>query len=133
MIGSEGPQTILVVDDETRYVRWISLNLEGAGYRVLSAGDGATAIQHAAATPLDLILLDLGLPVLDGFTVCTRIREFSDVPIIILTARAEEQDKVRGLDIGADDYLVKPFGPPELLARVRAVLRRAPRSPAGPP
>src|SRR5215213_2312382 len=127
MTGSVDQQTILVVDDEARYVRWISLNLEGAGYRVLSAGDGASAIQQAAASPLDLILLDLGLPVLDGFTVCARIREFSDVPIIMLTARAEEHDKVRGLDSGADDYLVKPFGPPELLARVRAVLRRMPR------
>lgn len=127
MTASDDQQTILVVDDEARYVRWISLNLEGAGYRVLSAGDGASAIQQAAASPLDLILLDLGLPVLDGFTVCARIREFSDVPIIMLTARAEEHDKVRGLDSGADDYLVKPFGPPELLARVRAVLRRVPR------
>ena len=134
MTAGDDQQTILVVDDEARYVRWISLNLEGAGYRVLSAGDGASAIQQAAASSLDLILLDLGLPVLDGFTVCARIREFSDVPIIMLTARAEEQDKVRGLDSGADDYLVKPFGPPELLARVRAVLRRVPRggAPAAP-
>ncbi len=128
MAGQEIPQTILVVDDEARYVRWISLNLEGAGYKVLSAADGATAVQQAAAVPLDLILLDLNLPVLDGFAACARIREFSDVPIIMLTAKAEEHDKVRGLDVGADDYLVKPFGPPELLARVRAVLRRAPRS-----
>ena len=133
MAGHEGPQTILVVDDEIRYVRWISVNLEGAGYRVVSATDGATAIQEAAARPLDLVLLDLGLPVLDGFTVCARIREFSDVPIIILTALADEQDKVRGLDLGADDYLVKPFGPPELLARVRAVLRRGGRTAGGPP
>ena len=133
MAGHEGPQTILVVDDEIRYVRWISVNLEGAGYRVVSATDGATAIQEAAARPLDLVLLDLGLPVLDGFTVCARIREFSDVPIIILTALADEQDKVRGLDLGADDYLVKPFGPPELLARVRAVLRRGGRAAGGPP
>ena len=132
MAGQETPQTILVVDDEARYVRWISLNLEGAGYKVLSAADGLTAVQQAAAVPLDLILLDLNLPVLDGFAACSRIREFSDVPIIMLTAKAEEQDKVRGLDVGADDYLVKPFGPPELLARVRAVLRRVPRGSAPP-
>ena len=129
---ADSQHTILVVDDEARYVRWISLNLAGAGYRVLSAGDGASAIAQAAATPLDLILLDLNLPVLDGFAVCARIREFSDVPIIMLTAKAEERDKVRGLDSGADDYLVKPFGPPELLARVRAVLRRMPRGGAAP-
>jgi len=132
MDGSRAAQTILVADDEARYVRWISLNLEGAGYRVISVGDGAAALQQAAARPLDLILLDLGLPGLDGFTVCARIREFSSVPIIILTARTAEPDKVRGLDLGADDYLSKPFGPPELLARVRAVLRRAPPGPQPP-
>jgi len=132
MDGSRAAQTILVADDEARYVRWISLNLEGVGYRVISVGDGVAALQQAAALPLDLILLDLGLPGLDGFTVCARIREFSAVPIIILTARAGEPDKVRGLDLGADDYLCKPFGPPELLARVRAVLRRVP-APATPP
>ena len=117
--------TILVVDDEPRYVRWITVNLQGAGYRVLTAGDGQTALDTTAHERPDLLLLDIGLPVLDGLEVCRRIREFSIVPIIMLTARAGDADKVAGLDAGADDYLAKPFGPPELLARVRAVLRRS--------
>ncbi|HLH26718.1 MAG TPA: response regulator transcription factor [Chloroflexota bacterium] len=117
--------TILVVDDEPRYVRWISVNLRASGYRVLAAADGQTALDLAAGERPDLVLLDIGLPVLNGLEVCRRIREFSTVPIIMLTAKAAEADKVAGLDAGADDYLPKPFGPPELMARVRAVLRRA--------
>ncbi len=116
---------ILVVDDEPRYVRWITVNLRASGYRVLTAGDGQAALDTTARERPDLILLDIGLPELDGLEVCRRIREFSIVPIIMLTARAADADKVAGLDAGADDYLAKPFGPPELLARVRAVLRRA--------
>jgi two-component system, OmpR family, KDP operon response regulator KdpE len=119
------PAKILVVDDEPRYVRWITLALQGSGYRVLSAGDGPAALELTALETPDLILLDVGLPGLDGLEVCRRIRAFSTVPIIMLTARAAEADKVAGLDAGADDYLGKPFGPPELLARVRAALRRA--------
>ena len=118
------PASILVVDDEPRYVRWITLTLRGEGYRVLEAGDGAQALEVTAREQPDLILLDIGLPVLGGLEVCRRIRGFSTVPIIMLTARAAEADTVAGLDAGADDYLAKPFGPPELLARVRAALRR---------
>ena len=117
--------TVLVVDDEPRYVRWITVNLRASGYRVLTATDGQTALDLTAGERPDLVLLDIGLPVLNGLEVCRRIREFSTVPIIMLTAKAAEADKVAGLDAGADDYLPKPFGPPELMARVRAVLRRA--------
>ena len=131
-----GPQaTVLVVDDEPRYVRWISLNLRSAGYRVLEAGDGPGAVESTAQHQPDLMLLDIGLPGFDGLEVCRRVRDFSSLPIIILTAKAAEADKVAGLDAGADDYLAKPFGPPELLARVRAALRRArlAEAPASPP
>ena len=126
MTHAEEPSaTILVVDDEPRYVRWITVNLRASGHRVLTASDGEQAIEVTAREKPDLVLLDIGLPLLDGLEACRRIREFSTVPIIMLTARAAEADKVAGLDAGADDYLAKPFGPPELLARVRAVLRRA--------
>jgi two-component system, OmpR family, KDP operon response regulator KdpE len=127
--------TILIVDDEPRYVRWISVNLRASGYQVLTAADGQSALEVTALERLDLVLLDIGLPVLDGLEVCRRIREFSTVPIIMLTARAAEADKVAGLDAGADDYLTKPFGPPELQARVRAALRRGryAAAPAGEP
>lgn len=115
---------ILVVDDEPRYVRAIQVNLEVSGYEVLAATDGQTAIDLAASEAPDLILLDIRMPNLDGYEVCRRIREFSAVPIIMLTALAEDADKVKGLDIGADDYVTKPFSADELLARVRAALRR---------
>ena len=118
------PKTVLVVDDEPRLVRYVRANLESVGYRVLSAHEGKTAIDLAEVENPDLVMLDLVLPGLDGFEVCRRIREFSSVPIIFLTAKGEEADKVKGLDLGADDYITKPFGAEELLARVRAVLRR---------
>jgi DNA-binding response OmpR family regulator len=121
----ESGAVILVVDDEPRYVRWITVNLRASGYRVLTAADGQAALETTAAERPDLVLLDIGLPVLNGLDVCRRIREFSTVPIIMLTAKAAEADKVAGLDAGADDYLPKPFGPPELMARVRAALRRS--------
>ncbi len=111
--------TILVVDDEPRYVRWITVNLRASGYRVLTAGDGETALDLTAGERPDLVLLDIGLPLLNGLDVCRRIREFSTVPIIMLTAKAAEADKVAGLDAGADDYLPKPFGPPELMGERR--------------
>ena len=123
--SGSGTVTVLVVDDEPRYVRWIAVNLQGSGYQVLTASDGQAALETTALKRPDLVLLDIGLPVLDGLEVCRRIREFSIVPIIMLTARAADADKVIGLDAGADDYLAKPFGPEELLARVRAALRRA--------
>jgi len=116
---------ILIVDDEPRYLRLLEANLRTEGYEVATAQDGMQALDVFSAQPIDLVLLDVMMPRLDGFGVCQRLREFSNVPIVILTARGEEQDRVRGLDLGADDYLVKPFSATELLARVRAVLRRA--------
>jgi DNA-binding response OmpR family regulator len=116
---------ILVVDDEPRYLRLLEANLLTEGYDVLTASDGLQAIDIFSSNPVELILLDVMMPRLDGFATCQRIRQYSNVPIIILTARGEEQDRVRGLDLGADDYLVKPFSATELLARVRAVLRRS--------
>jgi DNA-binding response OmpR family regulator len=116
---------ILIVDDEPRYLRLLEANLRTEGYEVVTAQDGVQALDVFSAHPIDLVLLDVMMPRLDGFGVCQRLREFSNVPIVILTARGEEQDRVRGLDLGADDYLVKPFSATELLARVRAVLRRA--------
>ena len=116
---------ILIVDDEPRYLRLLEANLKTEGYTVVTAADGLQAIEAFSAKPVDLILLDIMMPRLDGFGTCQRIREFSNVPIIMLTAKGEEQDRVKGLDLGADDYLVKPFSATELLARVRAVLRRA--------
>jgi DNA-binding response OmpR family regulator len=116
---------VLIVDDEPRYLRLLEANLLTKEYEVFTASDGEEALETFSANPVDLILLDVMLPRMDGFAVCQRIRQFSNVPIIMLTAKGEEQDRVRGLDVGADDYLVKPFSVMELLARVRAVLRRA--------
>ena len=117
-------KSILVVDDEPRYLRLLEANLQTEGFDVVSANDGEEAIEKFTANPTDLIMLDIMMPKLDGFSTCQRIRQFSSVPIIMLTAKGEEQDRVKGLDMGADDYLVKPFSIGELLARVRAVLRR---------
>ena len=122
---------ILVVDDEPRYIRLLEANLLTKDYQVFTATDGEEALESFSANPVDLILLDVMLPRMDGFSVCQRIRQFSNVPIIMLTAKGEEHDRVRGLDAGADDYLVKPFSVMELLARVRAVLRRAQVSETG--
>lgn len=115
---------ILVVDDERPIVEILKLNLEKNGYKVLCAYDGETAVAKALSEEPDLILLDVMLPKMDGFTVCKRIREKSSVPIIMLTAREEEVDKVLGLELGADDYMTKPFSLRELMARVKANLRR---------
>lgn len=119
---------ILVVDDEPRYQQLVQVNLESDEYQVETADNGQQAIEMVANTQPDLVLMDVMMPIMDGFTATERIREFSTVPIIILTAKGEERDRVRGLDAGADDYVVKPFSAQELLARVRAVLRRAERS-----
>ena len=116
--------TILIVDDEPRYLRLMEANLVTEGYRVLRATNGQEAVNLVAEKQPDLVLLDVMMPILDGFGACERIREFSNVPIIIVTARGSENDRVRGLDMGADDYIVKPFSATELLARVRAVMRR---------
>jgi DNA-binding response OmpR family regulator len=116
---------ILIVDDEPRYLRLLEANLRTEGYEVVTASDGVQAVDVFSNQPIDLVLMDVMMPKLDGFGATQRIREFSATPIIILTAKGDEQDRVRGLDLGADDYLVKPFSATELLARVRAVLRRA--------
>ncbi len=115
---------VLVADDDPLIQRLVRTHLDRAGFRVLSAGDGEEALDVAATEQPDLIVLDLMLPKLDGFEVCRRLREFSLVPVVMLTARGEQVDKMKGFEAGADDYLTKPFAPPELLARVRAVLRR---------
>ncbi|MDA8188806.1 MAG: response regulator transcription factor [Dehalococcoidales bacterium] len=119
------PASVLVVDDEPRLVRFVKANLESVGYKVLSASDGQTALSIAEREQPDIIILDIVMPDLDGYEVCRRIREFSDVPIIMLTAKGEEADKVKGFNAGADDYVTKPFGAEELIARVKAVLRRS--------
>ena len=117
-------KTVLVVDDELKITRLLRDYLQQAGFRVLTAADGPSALAIARAEQPDMIVLDLGLPGLDGLDVTRALRRSSDVPIIMLTARAEEADRIVGLELGADDYLVKPFSPKELVARVRAVLRR---------
>jgi len=116
---------ILLVDDEPRLVQLVRDYLEHGGFGVVTAGDGPTALRAASTQHPDLIVLDLGLPGLDGLDVMRTLRKTSEVPIIVLTARGEESDKVAGLELGADDYLTKPFSPKELVARVRSVLRRA--------
>lgn len=125
MTMAEQKPKILVVDDEPATLKYVGTNLRARGYDVLTAPDGLQAIEVAQHTTLDLVLLDLMMPGMDGFQVCQKLREWSEVPIVILSARGQERDKVRALDIGADDYLTKPFGVEELLARVRAVLRRS--------
>jgi DNA-binding response OmpR family regulator len=119
---------ILIVDDEPRYLRLMEANLITEGYQVIKASNGQEAVDMVVDKQPDLVFLDIMMPVLDGFAACERIREFSNVPIIMVTARGSEGDRVRGLDLGADDYIVKPFSATELLARARAVLRRAQNS-----
>ncbi|TMD07503.1 MAG: response regulator transcription factor [Chloroflexi bacterium] len=116
---------ILLVDDEPRLVQLVRDYLEHGGFGVVTASDGPTALRAASTQHPDLIVLDLGLPGLDGLDVMRTLRKTGEVPIIVLTARGEESDKVAGLELGADDYLTKPFSPKELVARVRSVLRRA--------
>ena len=117
--------TVLTADDDPQLLRLMTRNLQFEGYDVLPVSDGQQALEEIERKTPDLVLLDVMMPKMDGFTVCLRVREFSAVPIIIVTARGQDQDKVRGLDLGADDYLTKPFSVDELLARVRAVLRRS--------
>ena len=116
---------ILVVDDERLLVKGIKFNLENEGYQVECAFDGAAAVERAREGQFDLIILDLMMPEIDGLEACMRIREFSNVPIIMLTARSEDTDKIIGFECGADDYITKPFNILELKARIRAMLRRA--------
>jgi two-component system KDP operon response regulator KdpE len=120
---------ILLVDDELPILRAVTPLLRSRGYEVRSVVTGEGALSEMEADPPDLLIVDLGLPDVDGFEICRRVRERSAVPIIVLSARHSEKDKVAALDLGADDYVTKPFGPDELLARVRACLRRSPLSP----
>ncbi|CEP68193.1 Signal transduction response regulator, receiver domain [Moorella glycerini] len=116
---------VLIVDDEPAILELVSFNLQQAGFTTVTASDGAEALQKAAAEKPDLIILDVMLPRVDGFEVCRSLRARGNTPILMLTARREEVDRVLGLELGADDYLTKPFSPRELVARVRAILRRA--------
>jgi two-component system, OmpR family, catabolic regulation response regulator CreB len=117
--------TVLIVEDETAIADTIQYALETEGFTPVLAATGQEALEHFAAAPVDLIILDIGLPDTSGFELCKQIRQQSDVPIIFLTARSEEVDRVVGLEIGGDDYVVKPFSPRELTARVKAILRRS--------
>ncbi len=116
---------ILVVDDEELLVKGIRFNLQNEGYEVITGSNGLEAVDLARSQSPDLIILDVMMPEMDGLTACSKIREFSDVPIILLTAKADDMDKLMGFDYGADDYLTKPFNILELKARIRALLRRA--------
>jgi DNA-binding response OmpR family regulator len=123
---------ILVVDDEQRMINFIRMNLELEGHRVIEAHNGLEALEAVRTKLPDIVLLDVMMPELDGFTTLRMLREFSTIPVIMLTAKGEENDKVYGLELGADDYITKPFGPRELSSRVRAVLRRADMPSAAP-
>lgn len=116
---------MLVVDDEPRMIGFIRMNLELEGFQVIEAHDGLAALEAVRTQLPDVVLLDVMMPKLDGFETLRMLREFSSIPVIMLTAKGEEDDRVRGLELGADDYVPKPFGPRELVSRVRAVLRRA--------
>jgi two-component system alkaline phosphatase synthesis response regulator PhoP len=123
--------SVLVVEDDLQIARLVRDYLEHAGFTVSVVGDGGAAIASARGKHPDLMVLDLGLPTLDGLDVARAVRRFSNLPIIVLTARGDESDRIVGLELGADDYLVKPFSPKELVARVRAVLRRSRSAAAG--
>jgi two-component system, OmpR family, KDP operon response regulator KdpE len=125
---------VLVVDDEPETLKYVGANLKARGFEVVTAADGSEALKQAAEDVFDLVLLDITMPGPDGFAVCQALRQQSTVPIIMLSARGQEKDKVRALDLGADDYITKPFGIEELLARARSTLRRSQQetSTAGP-
>ena len=131
-MSAEPALSALLVEDDLRLARLTAEYLSGHGVAVTHVADGARGLEEARRRRFDVVLLDLMLPGLDGLSVCRAIRERSDVPILVLTARGEEADRVLGLELGADDYLAKPFSPRELLARIRAAVRRA-RGQAGPP
>jgi DNA-binding response OmpR family regulator len=123
--------TILLVEDEQTLAETLRYNLEREGYSVLTADDGVRGLELARREQPDMLILDIMLPRLDGFSVCRILRQESDVPILMLTARQDEVDRIAGLELGADDYVAKPFSLGELLARVRAIMRRTDRQPAG--
>ncbi len=122
--SQESHPLVLVVDDEQRIIRFVRINLEMEGFRVIEASDGVKAVSQVRERMPDIVLLDVMMPEMDGFETLRMVREISSVPIVMLTVRSSEEDKVRGLDLGADDYVTKPFSPRELVSRVRAVLRR---------
>lgn len=128
---SEPTPTVLVIEDEAQMRRFLRASLTGNGYQVFEAETGAEGLTQAAQRNPDLVLLDLGLPDQDGLTVTERLRDWAKMPIIVISARGKEEDKVRALDAGADDYLTKPFGIGELLARLRVALRHAVRTESG--
>jgi len=124
MVTNHSKYKILVVDDEKRMVRFIQLNLEQDGFQVITAYNGEQALEQVRTQLPDLVLLDIMMPDIDGFQVLEKIREVNTVPVIMLTAKGEEDDRVKGLELGADDYITKPFSPRELVSRIKAVLRR---------
>ena len=124
-MNARGTQTVLVVEDESSIASFVALYLKNAGYSVRTAANGTEALSEVASAQPALIVLDLMLPDIDGIEVCRRVRKSSDVPILMLTARDEDVDKIIGLEVSADDYLTKPFNPRELVARVKSILRRA--------
>jgi two-component system KDP operon response regulator KdpE len=123
-MSDQPKKRIVVVDDEPRMVRFVKMNLDLEGYQSLEANDGFQALEKVREYQPDLVLLDVEMPGLDGFETLKRLREISDVPVIMLTVRSDEEDRIKGLDLGADDYVTKPFSPRELSSRIRAVLRR---------
>jgi DNA-binding response OmpR family regulator len=131
--SSREGKRILVVDDEPRIIGMIRMNLELEGHQVLEAHSGLEALEAIRTKLPDLVLLDVMMPDLDGFETLRMLREFSSIPVIMLTAKGEENDKVYGLELGADDYVTKPFGPRELSSRIRAVLRRVDQMPSSSP
>jgi two-component system KDP operon response regulator KdpE len=124
MVSGFSGKTVLVVDDESRMVEFIAMNLELEGFRVVRAANGSEALEKASREHPDLVLLDIMMPEMDGFETLECLRETTSVPVIFLTAKSEEVDRIKGLDLGADDYITKPFSPRELVSRIRAVLRR---------
>lgn len=124
MVSEFSGKTVLVVDDESRMVEFIAMNLELEGFRVVRAANGSEALEKASREHPDLVLLDIMMPEMGGFETLEGLRETSSVPVIFLTAKSEEVDRIKGLDLGADDYITKPFSPRELVSRIRAVLRR---------
>ena len=123
-MGDAGKRLILVVDDEPRMIRFIRMNLELEGYRVTEATNGLEALDRVREDLPDLVVMDVQMPEMDGFEALKHIRQVSTVPVIMLTVKADEEDKVRGLELGADDYVTKPFSPRELSSRIKALLRR---------
>jgi two-component system KDP operon response regulator KdpE len=125
IMTSPGENLVLVVDDESRMIRFVRMNLELEGFQVAEASNGLEALEKVRDELPDLVVLDVMMPEMDGFETLERLREISTVPVIMLTVKGDEEDRIRGLELGADDYVTKPFSPRELASRIRAVLRRA--------